>query len=252
MIMPQGQQPPTAPGAPPQQPAYPQQPQPPAYDPAAQQQQYGQPQAAPQQQYGQPQQPAYPQQAQPGYDPAQYGQAPGAPQQQYGQAPGAPPQQYGQQPQQGGYPQQPGQPQQPGSGISGPSFGGLGVGPGGRLRVGFHMGDFSPTNLFSAVVSGKGFPKPRIMGLMMMGLSVAIFVVNTLLIMVAHIYFPYFYGLVPILWWGGIFMAITGQPQTRDDGGLAPMWSRIGLGAALAFGVLGGLVMVFVNWEPWG
>jgi hypothetical protein len=164
------------------------------------------------------------------------------PQQGYGAPPGMQPQQ-----QQWGQP--PGAPQQAQPGVAGPNFS-LGVGPGGRLRVGMG-GDFTKEALYNAVIGGYGFGKPRMMGAGFMGLSILFFIVNTLLMVVAHIYFPYFYFLVPPFWWAGLWLLVTGQPARRDDGQKAPMWTRAGLGAFLLFGVLGGIFMITVAWEPW-
>jgi hypothetical protein len=146
--------------------------------------------------------------------------------------PGAPPQGFGAQ-----------------QGIQGPSFG-LGVSPGGRLNVSMG-GDFSKRALYDAVIGGKGFGKPRVMGLGFVGLSLFFFIVNTLLMVVAHVYFPYFYFLVPPFFWGGLWLLVTGQPARREDGQKAPMWTRAGLGASLLFGIVGGIFMVTVAWEPW-
>lgn len=224
------------PGAPPQQPYG---------QPQQQQQQYGQPQ---QQQYAQPQQ----QQQQYGQPQQQYGAPPGAPQQQYGAPPG-----YGQ-PQQG-YPQQgmmpgqqpgmmPGQqpPQQQGGGI-GVGFGGVGFG--GMPRINVSTGDYHPSHLWKAVIKGEGFAKPRLFGLVMLGLSIVFTIVNMILIFVLHLYYPYLYTLAAPLGWAAWWMIITGQPRLTQDGSPSPMWGRIGLAVCLVIGLLAGIYMIFVPWE---
>jgi hypothetical protein len=241
----------------PQQQAYPQQPQ---QGYPQQQPQQGYPQQQPQQQpqqpqqgYGQQPQQGYGQQPQQGYgqQPQQgYGQQPQQPQQGYGQQPGAP-QGYGQQPQQPqGYGQQPGAPQGYGQPAAAPPQGGapamgLAMGPGGGLRVNFAGGDFSRQALMNAVMTDKGFHKPRVMGAAFFGLGFAFGIVNAVLLFVLHYWFPYFSLLGAIFGWGGLWLLITGQPQGREDGsGGAPTWGRIGLGVCMGVGLLFGLLYV--------
>jgi hypothetical protein len=232
--------------------------QPNPYGQPPQQQAYGQP--APQQQgYGQPP-PGYGQQPPPGYGqqqpPPGYGQQQQQPPQGYGQPPpgygqpgapapyGAPPQGY---PQQGGMPQQqPVQQQQQGGGM-GIGFGGIGVGGIPRLKVG--VGDYHPNKLWSAIISGQGFAKPRMFGLVMLGIAIAFAVVNAVLIFVLHLYYPYLYILAGPLWWGAWWMIIFGQPRLTTDGSKSALWGRIGLGICLATGLAAGLGMSFlVSW----
>jgi hypothetical protein len=125
-----------------------------------------------------------------------------------------------------------------------PSFG-VGFSPGGRVRVNMAGGGFHPMALYTAVVSGRGFEKPRMMGLGFLGLSVLFFVVNMILIYAIRIYFPYFWALVPLFGWAGFWMAVTGQPLTQADGSPSPMWGRIGLAVCLALGLFGGIGMFF-------
>jgi hypothetical protein len=106
-------------------------------------------------------------------------------------------------------------------------------------------GDFHPMALYRAVASGTGFHKPRLMGGGFLGLSIAFFAVNVVLMYVLHIYFPYFWALVPLFGMAGLWMLITGQPQTTEDGSPCVMWGRIGLAACLAVGLLGGVGMIF-------
>jgi hypothetical protein len=159
--------------------------------------------------------------------PGAYGQPPGAP--------GAP-----------GFGQQPGQPPpQQGGGMN---FGVGGLGPGGLPRIKVNVGDYHPNKLFKAVVSGEGYEKPRMFGLVMVGLGFVFVVVNVILMFI-HIYYPYLYALAGPLWWGGWFMLIFGQPKAPPDGSKAPMWGRIGLGACLGIGILVGVLMCTLNWE---
>lgn len=144
---------------------------------------------------------------------------------------------------------QPGAPppqQQQGGGFS---VGMGGFGPGGIPRVKIGEGDFNPNKLWKSVVTGEGYAKPRLFGLAMFGLAIALTVVNTILVLVVHIYYPYFYSLGAILGWGGFWMLVTGQPKAQDNDGKAPMWGRIGLAACLAMGVIQGILMIFLNWE---
>jgi hypothetical protein len=148
-------------------------------------------------------------------------------------------------------PQGPGQgtPQPPPQQGGGMSVGLGSIGRGGIPRVKVDAGDYHPSKLWSAVASGEGFAKPRMMGLAMVGLSIVLTVVNTILVLFVHIYYPYLYSLGAIFWWAGLWLVITGQPQTPADGSKAAMWGRAGLGAFLVIGVLMGIAMIFMNWE---
>ena len=249
---------------------------------------YGQPQQPqqPQAGYGQPPQPqAGYGQPQPGYGQPQqaaYGPGPGAPgapqapaqpfapqQPAYGQpgqpAPGGMPGPYGQpgygQPGQAapGMPGPYGMPGQGGPMMAPPMQGGaqqgvahpkmgVGLGPGG-VRLDYHGGDFSPHNLLSAVTSGRGFAKPRVMGAALFGLAMLFGIGNWVLIIALHRFYPYLYSLASIFSWGGLWMIITGQPHQQPDGSPSPMWGRIGLGACLAIGLLIGVAMIILPWE---
>jgi hypothetical protein len=116
-------------------------------------------------------------------------------------------------------------------------------------RIKVDAGDYHPNKLWSAVASGEGFAKPRVMGIAMVGLSIALTVVNTILVLFVHIYYPYLYSLGAVFWWAGLWLVITGQPKATGDGSKAPMWARAGLAAFLAIGVLMGIAMIFMNWE---
>jgi hypothetical protein len=111
-------------------------------------------------------------------------------------------------------------------------------------RISVASGDFHPRRFVGAVVSGNGFDSPRKLGLMMIGVAVVFSVINFVLIMVLSRYYPYLYSLGSILGWGGLWLAITGQPKATTDGTTVPMWSRVGLGVALVFGTLSGLSLV--------
>ncbi len=241
-----------------------------------QQPQYGQPQ---QPQYGQPQQPGfdpnagqYGQQpgmqqpgfgAQPGMQQPGFGAQPGMPQQAgFGGQPGFDPNagQYGQQPgMPGGYGQpgmqQPGMPGgQPGYGAP-PPAGGQGnmqIGIGGvsfqaPTIGGVNLGgsDFSKDALMAAVVQGKGFESPRKVGGGMLGIGILLFILNSVLVFVLNIYFPYLYAIGAIFWWGGLWLLITGAPKRNPDGSPAPMWARAGLGVCLVIGLLVGIGSIF-------
>jgi len=228
------------------------------------QQGYGQPAqpGVPQQGYGQPAQPGVPQQgygqpgmAQPGM--AQPGMAqPGMPQQGYGQPGMAQPgmaqpgmAQPGMAPQQQGFgAPQPGAMGQPQQGMDAPKVG-FGFNPGGGMRVNYQGGDFSLSALTEAVIGGKGFQKPRFMGVVLLGLAVAFIIGNIVLIRVLNYYFPYLYGLGALFLLGGVWLAAVGEPRATADGSPAPAWGRIGLGACLLVGLGLGAVMVFYPFE---
>ncbi len=129
------------------------------------------------------------------------------------------------------------------------NFGLAGVGPGGIPRIKVGVGDYHPNKLISAVVKGQGYDNPRMFGLVMFGLSLGFTAFNFVLLLVAHIYFPYLLLLAGPLGWGGLFMILLGQPKTTPDGSPVPMWARIGLGASIGIGFLIGAAMCFaVHW----
>lgn len=123
----------------------------------------------------------------------------------------------------------------------------MSFGAGGRPRIGFQGGDFSLHGLIGAV-TGKGFHNPRLMGAGFFGLGALFGIGNFVLLYVLNYYFPYFLVLAPPFALAGLFMLITGEPKTKDDGTSAA-WGRIGVGALLALGFLSGLGMTFaVSW----
>jgi hypothetical protein len=79
----------------------------------------------------------------------------------------------------------------------------------------------------------------------MLALSFGLSLLNMVLIMVVHRYYPYFYSVGAIIGWTGLWLVITGQPKANPDGSKAPMWSRIGLGVAFGFGMLTGASLFF-------
>jgi hypothetical protein len=139
--------------------------------------------------------------------------------------------------------------QQPGQQGGGMSVGLGNVGANGIPRIKVNAGDYHPDKLWSAVASGEGFAKPRMMGLAMLGLAVVFAIGNAALMLVAHIYYPYLYSLSAVIFWGGAWLLLTGQPQATADGSKAAMWGRAGLAAFLAIGLLVGIGMCFFNWE---
>ncbi len=110
-------------------------------------------------------------------------------------------------------------------------------------------GDYNPEKLFKAVVTGEGFANPRMLGLSMLGVAILFVIINTVLVLVLHIYRPYLYGVAGPLWLAGWWMLITGQPKQTQDGSKAPMWARIGLAVCLGVGVILGIAMCTLNWE---
>ncbi len=130
--------------------------------------------------------------------------------------------------------------------MQGPSFGGIGIGPGGRPNISVGMGAFNPNAIVKALVSGEGFDSPRKFGAMALGLGFGIFVISEIIIYVVHIWFPYLYLISFPLFWGGLWMLILGQPQKQQDGSKAPMWGRVVIGAVMALALLQGLFFAFV------
>ena len=120
---------------------------------------------------------------------------------------------------------------------------------GGNFRIHYDGGAFSPSAIVTAAATGKGFEKPRMMGLVLLGLAVAFTVANYALVMVLNYYFPYLYSLAAIFGWTAMFLVITGQPKAQPNGAQAPQWARWGLMACFAIGVLQGIAMVMVPWE---
>lgn len=119
---------------------------------------------------------------------------------------------------------------------------------GGMPRISVNTGDFSPTKLWEAVVTGQGFSQPRLVGLVAVAISILLVVANVALILVLERYYPYLFALAMPLGWGGFWLVLTGQPKARPDGQPAPMWTRLGLGAALGFGLLWAVaVVVFLS-----
>jgi hypothetical protein len=112
------------------------------------------------------------------------------------------------------------------------------------------MADLSPDALMGAVLGGKGFHSPRMLGGGMIGLSILLTIANVVYLLVSHRYYPYFYSVGAILGFGGFWMLVTGQPRANPDGSPAPMWARIGLGAACVFGILVGVALIIIPWEP--
>jgi hypothetical protein len=137
-------------------------------------------------------------------------------------------------------------PQQQGQGMS---VGVAGFGPSGMPRLNIDTGDYSPEKLIKVVTTGEGFANPRMFGLTMAGIALLLIIINVLLVVVAHRFYPYFYWLAGPLLWGGIWMLATGQPKQPPDGSKAPTWTRIGLAAFLVIGLLMGFAMRFVNFE---
>ena len=126
-----------------------------------------------------------------------------------------------------------------------------GIGTAGMPRLSFEGGDFSGDALKAAVIEGKGFQKPRLMGAIFMGLSIAFTLGNTVLVLVLSRYYPYLYSLGAIFGWGGLWLLVTGQPRAMADGSNAPMWGRIGLGACLVVGLLVGIAMIVLPFEQY-
>jgi hypothetical protein len=141
---------------------------------------------------------------------------------------------------------QPGAPPQGGGGLG---IGMGGIGPGGIPRIKVSTGDYSPERLYAAVVTGEGFGNPRMLGLMMLGVAILFTIINTVLVLVVHIYYPYLYGVAAPLLWGGLWLLATGQPKQTQDGSPAALWTRAGLGVCLVVGILMGIAMCTFNWE---
>ncbi len=120
---------------------------------------------------------------------------------------------------------------------------------GGGFRVHYDGGAFSPSAIITAATTGKGFEKPRMFGLALLGIGVALTAGNWVLITVLNYYFPYLYSLGSIFGWTAMWLVVTGQPLANKDGSPAPTWGRYGLLACAGIGVLMGIAMVMVPWE---
>jgi hypothetical protein len=132
------------------------------------------------------------------------------------------------------------------------NFGVGGFGAHGMPRINISGGDWHPKNLWAAVMTGKGFTAPRKTGLLMIGMAVAFMVINIVLLFI-HLYYPYLFALACPIWWGGLWLAIVGQPRATPDGSPAPMWSRVLLGACLVFGILQGVFLcIFPGFVAFG
>ena len=163
-----------------------------------------------------------------------YGQQPQHQQQQQQQQPHAQQQQHPQ--------QQPAQQQ-----MQSPALG-FGLGAGG-VRLNYKGGAFTPSNIYAAAVSGKGFQRPRLFGLGLLGLSALFTVGNYVLVMVLNRFYPYLYSLAAIFACSALWLLITGQPLAQEDGSDAPGWGRYGLIACAVIGTLLGIAMISVSWE---
>jgi hypothetical protein len=128
----------------------------------------------------------------------------------------------------------------------GPSVGIVGISRGMPV-FNFDFGDFAPSAILGAVVSGQGFKGARMMGLTMLALSIVVTIVNAILIVVLGRFYPYLFIIGAPLGWGGLWLAITGQPAWRPDGQAAPLWARGGLVVCLAIGLLMGLGMIALS-----
>jgi len=111
------------------------------------------------------------------------------------------------------------------------------------------MADLSGGGLTAAVFGGKGFHAPRLMGLAMAALAIVLVIANTAMVFALHRFYPYLYGAASVAGWGGAWLVITGQPGISKDGSAPPIWGRIGLGGAMAIGLLIGIVMCILPWE---
>ena len=76
-------------------------------------------------------------------------------------------------------------------------------------------------------------------------LGFVLWIVNTIIVAVTNIYFPYLFAIGAIFWWGGLWLLITGAPKRNPDGSPAPMWARAGLGVCLFLGLMSGISAIF-------
>jgi hypothetical protein len=124
---------------------------------------------------------------------------------------------------------------------------GLSLGPGGRPRLHYAGGDFTPGALLATVTKGTGYHKPRLVGLGFIGVATLFAVINIVMIYVLDLIYIYSAALVPPFLFAGSWLVVTGQPRATSDGTPAPLWSRIGLGAFLAVGLALGLFYVIAD-----
>jgi hypothetical protein len=126
----------------------------------------------------------------------------------------------------------------------------MGVQPG-QQPVGFQpTGGGTPggRNLIASVVSGEGFDEPRKYGLYLSGGGAALVVLNLVLAYGLNRFYPYLSFIAPPIALSGAFMLATGEPLARGDGQKAPMWTRAGLGGALAVGAVVGIIFTKFLW----
>jgi hypothetical protein len=111
------------------------------------------------------------------------------------------------------------------------------------------MDDLSVGALQAAVFGGKGFHSPRMLGAALVGLSILCVIANVAYIFITmsgdhYHFFPYLFALASIFGCAGGWLLVIGQPRAMADGQPAPMWARLGLGAACALGILIGLGLI--------
>ncbi len=96
-------------------------------------------------------------------------------------------------------------------------------------------------SILSAVTAGEGFGRPRLSGLVYLGLSVACLLVGAGLAtrgVLAYVLLP----LGPVYALSGLWLAAVGAPEAVPRPQKPALWTRVGLGVCLGVGLAAGLL----------
>ena len=117
--------------------------------------------------------------------------------------------------------------------------------------AGSPLSDIRPNELIGAIVNGTGLKSPRLMGMAMTGLSLAFVLINFVLVLALHRYFPYLYWLAGIFLFAGPFVLLSGEPRDRGEAVPVPSWARYGLIGCFVAGLVAGFALGALNWKAW-
>ncbi len=104
--------------------------------------------------------------------------------------------------------------------------------------------------IIAAVVHGKGFVKPRSLGLAFLGVSAIALVANFVTAYGLNRYYPFLALIAGVLPTAGLFLVATNQPRRGPPGTVAPLWARAGLAVSLLAGAP--LAFVFLRFFAFG
>ena len=107
----------------------------------------------------------------------------------------------------------------------------------GRLRV----ADLSPVSILAAVTTREGFGRPRLSGLVYVGLSAVCASLSVFFLVRGHLVYVIL-PLVPVYLLSGVWLIVFGQPEAVPRPKMPPWWARVGLGACLTIGVIAGVL----------